>query len=63
MLWDGVGLISIAAYLTTLGANLQGAHLQNAERIVTRDGTTLVQGTTDQQNRSGAWIAWLPQRH
>ena len=63
VLWDGVGLISIAAYLTTLGANLQGAHLQNAERIVTRDGTTLVQGTTDQQNRSGAWIAWLPQRH
>ncbi len=62
VLWDGVGVVGIAAYLTTLGANLQGAHLQSADRITTHDGTTIIQGVTDQQNRNGAWIAWLPQR-
>ncbi len=63
MLWDGVGLVGIAAYLTTLGVNLNGAQLQSAERVATRDGTTIVQGLTDEQNRVGAWIAWLPQRY
>lgn len=63
VLWDGVGLVGIAAYLTTLGVNLNGAQLQSAERVATRDGTTIVQGLTDEQNRVGAWIAWLPQRY
>lgn len=62
-LWDGVGAVGVAAYLTTLGADLEGARLQSAQRIVTRDGTTIVQGTTDQRNGAGAWLAWLPPRH
>jgi uncharacterized membrane protein len=62
VLWDHVGLIRISAYLTSLGADLHGAHLQNADRVVSHDGTTVVQGVTNAQERSGAWIAWLPQR-
>lgn len=63
VIWDGVGVVGIEAYLTMLGADLHGVHLQSAERVATRDGTTIVQGITDQQNHLGAWIAWLPQRH
>lgn len=62
VLWDSQGDIGIAAYLVSLGVNLQGARLQQAERVATRGGTIIVQGVADQQNHSGAWIAWLPQR-
>jgi uncharacterized membrane protein len=63
VLWDGVGVVGVAAYLTTLGANLQGAHLQSAVRVATHGTTTVVQGVVNYQDSSGAWIAWLPQRH
>ena len=63
VLWDSEGALGIAGYLGTLGVNLNGAHLQRAERVATRNGFTIVQGIIDDQNRTGAWIAWLPQRH
>jgi uncharacterized membrane protein len=62
VLWDSEGDIGIAAYLSSLGVNLNGAHLQRAERVATRGGFTIVQGIVDEQNRTGAWVAWLPQR-
>jgi len=63
VMWDSAGLIGIANYLSTLGADLHGVRLQSAERIATHGDTTVVQGVTDQQNHVGAWIAWLPRRH
>ena len=47
---DGARVVGIAAYLTALGANLHRARLQRAERIVTRDGTMVVQGCTGQRS-------------
>jgi uncharacterized membrane protein len=62
VLWDSIGLLSIAAYLQGQGIDLQGAHLKTAERVATHDDVTIVQGVSDLQNRTGAWIAWIPRR-
>jgi uncharacterized membrane protein len=62
VLWDSVGLVSIAAYLESLDVDLHGVHLQSAERVAARGETTVVQGLTNLQDRSGAWFAWLPRR-
>jgi len=62
VLWDSQGLLAIASYVQSQGVDLHGAHLRSAERVATHDDITIVQGLTDLQNQTGAWIAWIPRR-